>query len=211
MKESKFSLNRILVIVIIFSAIAFLVMVKLVNTSSFRVPVNDFYPIEDTELAIKYSSLQKSGIYKGDENTGELVLEGTFGYDWGLAVEGDSLYLNEIKMTDIGFVVTELVKVDMNTFEKQVVLKDALLRGKCKSGELVCFVNYTMPSNKPETNALCTLYNMYSDSVTPPGEVTVAFLDAENGQIVYTEKQKEMKDSIFNAKYINRTLSEVQG
>ena len=129
-------MNSLILVVMIISAIFFFFSIKLFNMASRRA-VNDFYPIEDTSYAVRYSNLQPSGIYEGGKTTGVLKLEGSFGYDWGAAAEDGDLYLNEYDHTDLGLTLSSVVRVDTGTFEKTVLLKDSVLRGRCASGELV--------------------------------------------------------------------------
>jgi hypothetical protein len=60
--------------VMIFAAIAFFFTIKMVDLAD-RFPVNEFFPIEDTEYAVKYSSLEPNGIYRGTENASSLVYQ----------------------------------------------------------------------------------------------------------------------------------------
>ena len=78
MQENKFTANALVLVVIVFSAILFLFSIKVVDLSQ-HAAVNDFYPIEGTDLAVKYSSLSPNGLYQGGQTTGVLKLEGTFG------------------------------------------------------------------------------------------------------------------------------------
>ena len=152
-------MNSLNIIVIIFSAILFFFTIAMVNMSS-PFAQNEFFPIEGTELAVKHSNLEPDGLYKGTESTATLVLEGTFGNDWGTAVENGKIYLNEYAMTTVGLIVPEAVRVDMETYEKEVLLKNAMIRGKCASGELVVVEGFIMPTNFPKTNSLFKLYCM---------------------------------------------------
>ena len=77
MESPKFSFNAFLLVVIIFSALLFFVTVKVMDIAD-RTPVNSFTPIEGTELAVRYSSLEPNGIYTGTENVNTLLLEGNF-------------------------------------------------------------------------------------------------------------------------------------
>ena len=211
MKQTKFSINLMLIIVIIFSAIYFFATVKLVSAVSYRVPINEFFRIEGTDYAIKYSSMDPSGIYKGDENTGSLVLEGDFGFDWGLAVEGDTLYVNEVVSTDLGMIINQLDKINLETMEKQVMLENAILRGRCASGELVCIVNYTVPSNHPETNPLCTFYDLSNNfSRSEDSSAKVIFINPKTSETVYTTENIE-NEKLFESIYLKQTLQEVMG
>ena len=102
MKDRKLTLNGILVILIVFSAIYLFATI-----TAFRVMdpsvLNETHPIEGTDYAIRYSTFEQSGIVRGtNSNTAELVLEGNFGVDWGAAAEGDTLYVNAYRATSFG-------------------------------------------------------------------------------------------------------------
>ena len=211
MQENKFTANALVLVVIVFSAILFLFSIKVVDLSQ-HAAVNDFYPIEGTDLAVKYSSLSPNGIYQGGKTTGQLKLEGTFGYDWGAAVEGDSLYLNEYTSTDVGVMLCRLVRVDLTTFEKEVLLRDTILRGRCASGELVCLGGYLMPSSFPATNPLCKFYAMSDPDIRPADtSALVLFLDPSTGEVVYSVRDDEALTESFEGRYLARTLQEVMG
>ena len=75
MKSSKFTVNSLLIVIIIISAIGFFVTVTMTRMAD-RAAINEIVEIEGTDLSVRYSSLEKNGIYKGDENTGSLMLEG---------------------------------------------------------------------------------------------------------------------------------------
>lgn len=137
MREYKFTLNALLLVVLIFSAIFFFFTVKLTSLAD-RSAYNDFYPIEGTPYAVYYSSLKPTGIYEGGKTTGVLRLEGQYGYDWGAAAVGDALFLNEYRSSELGLTLSHVVRIDTPSFDKQVLLPDAILRGRCASGELVC-------------------------------------------------------------------------
>lgn len=211
MQENKFTANALVLVVIVFSAILFLFSIKVVDLSQ-HAAVNDFYPIEGTDLAVKYSSLSPNGLYQGGQTTGVLKLEGTFGYDWGAAVEGDSLYLNEYTSTDVGVMLCRLVRVDLTTFEKEVLLRDTILRGRCASGELVCLGGYLMPSDFPATNPLCRFYAMSAPSIRPGDDsAVVLFLDPQTGETVYAVRDDQALTDVFESRYLQRTLQEVMG
>ena len=160
MSNAKFTMNSLVIIAIIFSAILFFFTIAMVDMAN-PYAQNEFYPIEGTdELAIKHSSIEPNGIYRGGENTAVLVLEGTYGKDWGTTLAGEKLYLNEYDMTTVGMIIPEIVRVDINTLEKEILYKDAMIRGRCASGEMVCLEGYVMPSNFPETNSLLKFYSM---------------------------------------------------
>ena len=210
MNNTKFTMNSLVIIVIIFAAMGLFFTVKLVNMAD-RFPINEFVPIEDTDLAIKYSSLEPNGIYRGSENSGTLVIEGTFGYDWGSVLEGDTLFVNEYQSTDLGLLTSDLVKININTLEKEILIKDAVLRGKCSSGELVCLSGFIMPSSFPETNSLMKLYGMSSRDILPNGESAIVnYLDPADGTILYSVRDDEANTDKFEEKYLQTTLEEVK-
>ncbi len=209
LNNTKFTMNSLIIVVIIFTAIGLFFTIKLVNMAD-RLPINEYYPIEDTDLAIKYSSLDPNGIYRGSENTGELVIEGTFGYDWGSYLEGDKLYVNEYTSTDLGFLLCDLVRIDINTLEKETLLKDAILRGRCASGELVCLSGFIMPSSFPETNSILKLYGMSSREIASNSKSAIVnYIDPADGRILYSVRDDEANTDSFDEKYLNTSLEEV--
>ena len=209
MKNSKLSLNMVLVIIACFSAIAFFFTVKMVNLSN-RMPVNSFVPIEGTDFAVRYSSIDPDGIYEGDENTCELRLEGTFGYDWGASLEGDYYYTNEYVSTTLGLSSSRLVRINLKDFSKEVLYENTLLRGKCNSGELVCQSNYFMPSNYPATNPFCRLYAMTSDITDIGNRFDVIYINPENAQIEYRLTNQADLGNKFELNFVDKTLEEVK-
>ena len=211
MRESKFTLNALLLVVLIISAIFFLVSVKLFNLA-IRGAVNDYYPIEGTPYAVRYSNMKPNGIYEGGKTTGVLKLEGEFGYDWGAAAQGDTLYLNEYEHTDLGLTLCSVVRVETPGFEKSVLLEDAVLRGRCASGELVCLGGCFMSFDYPKTNALCRLYALSSRELRPQSDgALVLFVDPDSGEVVYSVQDAEALSGDFDARYLARTLEEVRG
>lgn len=195
----------------IFSAIIFLFTIKLVDLSD-HTAVNDYYPIEGTDLGVRYSSLSPNGIYQGGKTTGQLKLEGTFGYDWGAAVEGNTLYLNEYTSTDVGVMLCQLVRVDLDSYDKEILRRDTILRGRCASGELVCLGGYLMPSSFPATNPLCKFYAMSDPDIRPAdSSALVLFLDPATGEVVYSVRDDEALTESFEGRYLARTLQEVMG
>ncbi len=210
MKESKLTLNGILVAVLVFSALAFLVTVKLTGMAD-RTAINSFNPIEGTDYSIRYSNREPDGLYKGTENTSTLLVEGTFGYDWGAVVCDDCIYINEYSSSDLGYVVSKLVRIDLNTLEKQIVSDNTVLRGKCASGELVALSNYILPANNPGTNRYCNLYNLTVDSYSTDDAATVIYINPENGETVYSITESKGIKQSFEELYLERTLEEVKG
>ena len=209
MNASRFSVTALVLIVIIVSAIGFFFTVAVDNLSH-REAVNAYYPIEGTELSVRYSTQRPSGLYTGSRAAGTLRLEGDFGYDWGAALEGDSLYLNEYNTTALGMMLCDLVRVDTATFEKEVLFRNAVLRGRCASGELVCLSGFLMPSNYPATNSLMKLYAMSSPGLAPDGG-DVLYLEPATGEVLYRVRDSGTAEEEFDARYLLRTLEEVRG
>ena len=209
MESPKFSLNAFLLIVIIFSALTFFVTVKLTGMAD-RTPVNQFVPIEGKELSIRYSSLEPDGIYSGSETVNTLLLEGTYGTDWGAAAVENQLYLNEYRATDLGVLLCDVVRVDTDTFEKTILLHDAILRGRCASGQLVCVTGAMLPANLPEENALCRLYCCAGADVSPTSEhAAVVYLDPDSGAVLGSVPDPGAMSAGFEARYLSRAMEEV--
>ena len=117
MNDSKFTVHSLLLVFTIMTAIFFFFAVKVVDLAD-HYTANDYYPIEGTDdLAIRYSSQKASGIYRGDKNTSTLMLKGLYGFDWGCVADGDWLYLNEYRSSEIGMRFCRVVRVDMNNFK----------------------------------------------------------------------------------------------
>lgn len=210
MPAPKFSLNAFLLVVLLAAAMVFFITVTVTDLAD-RTAVNTFSPIEGTELAVRYSSLEPNGIYRGSENVNTLLLKGNFGTDWGAAAEGDAVYLNEYDETDLGVMLCSVVRVQVPDMQKTVLLRNAVLRGRCASGELVCTCGLMLPSNNPEDSALCMLWRLTDSSVRSGGEPErVLFLDPQTGQAVY-ETACDAAEQDFDARFLSRTLEEVRG
>ncbi|MBR0373047.1 MAG: hypothetical protein IJH91_00800 [Mogibacterium sp.] len=211
MNKAKFNMNSLLVIIIVFLTLWFFVNVWVFNNAKNVFIINDNHAIEGTDLWIHYGTVEPSGIYKGRINTMELELEGTYGYEWGLAIVGNDLYLNEYLTSDLGMTFCNLVRVDMNTFEKETVAEDTILRGRCASGELVCLGDCLLPSNEPTINSLCKLYGMSSKAIHPESNtVTVFYIDPMTGETVYVRQDTAVMTKVFQKRYLDRTLEEVR-
>jgi hypothetical protein len=211
MNTSRFSVTALLLIAIIVSAIGLFFTVVMDNLSNHRA-VNDVYPIEGTDVCVRYSSQSPDGLYTGGRVTGTLRLEGTFGYDWGAAAVGGTLYVNEYRSTALGMMLCDVVRVDLETFEKEVLFPCTILRGRCASGELVCLGGYLMPSNYPGTNSLMKLYAMSAADIRPEGtSAPVLFLDPATGEVLYSVRDDEALTDAFDGRYLARTLEEVRG
>ncbi len=196
MGNAKFNLNAFILVVILITGIAFFFTVNMVALATHSA-VNQYYPIEGTDAAVCYRSLEPSGIYVGDRVTGVLKLEGEFGFDWGMSREGQYLYTNEYSRTSLGLLLCQVVRIDLNSFEKEVLLEDAILRGRCSSGELVCLSGTMLPATHPTTNSLCKLYCMAAPWIDPEGShAEVIYLDPASGQ-----ELGRIQDSNFGSKF----------
>ncbi len=211
MRKSKLNVNGLLVVLLIFGAFTFFITVYITNKAD-RTPINQFYPIEGTDLAVRYSSLEPDGLYRGSENVHSLLVKGRFGFDWGAALEDRSLYLNEYTSTELGLTLCDLVRVDLTSFHKEVLWRDTILRGRCASGELVCVRNVLLPSNQPKTSPLCAFYSLSSAALHPESDrAEVLFLDPVTGEILYSVFDDGAMADSFDARYLARTLEEVRG
>lgn len=208
MRTPKVSVNTFLLILLIFGGFTFFITVLIVRMAD-RTPVNSFSPIEGTDYAIRYSSLEPNGLYRGSTNVNSLVVEGNFGFDWGAALEGERVYLNEYGASNMGVMHSDLVCVDLTTKQKETLFTDAILRGRCASGELVCIRGVLLPANKPESNVLCRFYALTAPDLHDGAEVL--FLDPATGEIVYSVSDAGAMNATFEARYLNRTLEEVRG
>ena len=207
MRSPKLSVNALLLVLLIFGGFTFFITVFIVRMAD-RSGVNSFNPVEGTDYAIRYSSLEPNGLYQGNEVVNSLVVKGNFGFDWGAALEGERLYLNEYKTSNMGVMHSNLVRVDLTTKQKETLLTDAILRGKCASGELVCVRGVLLPANKPESNILCKFYALAAPGLHDGAEVL--FLDPAIGEIVYRVRDDEAMSNAFEARYLKRTLEEVR-
>lgn len=210
MNNTKFTMNALLVIVTIFSAIGFLFTVGIYNMGQHVYLISDYEAIKGTDLSIRYSTKDPSGIYRGTKNDDELMLEGDFGYDKGTTFCEGRLYLNEYSYTNAGIVLCDAVCIDTESFGKKIIMKNGMLRGRCASGELVCRGDCMLQTNTPDTNSLCRLYAMTSAKIDPlPEKSTVLFIDAESGEIVYTAEDDTPAEA-FDERWLSHTLEEVR-
>ena len=208
MRSPKLSVNTLLLILLIFGGFTFFITLFIVRMAD-RTGVNTFNPVEGTDYAIRYSSLEPNGLYQGNEVVNSLVVKGNFGFDWGAALEGERLYLNEYNTSDMGVMHSNLVCVDLTAKRKETLLTDAILRGKCASGELVCVRGVLLPANEPESNVLCKFYALTAPGLHDGAEVL--FLDPATGEIVYSVRDDGAMTEAFEARYLGRTLEEVRG
>ena len=202
-------MNTILLIVIIFSVIGFFFTVFIPYMMS-NYAVNDIYYLEGTDLSIRYSNRTGSGLYQGPERTGVLKVEGNFGHDWGAVITDDLLYTNEFLTSDTGVMICRLVKIDLNTFEKETLLDNTALRGQCASGELVCTASFLPKSDYPRSSSICRLYAMVSDDIFPDSDLShILIIDPVSSQTVFTITDDISDEDHFEEHYIDRTLKEI--
>lgn len=210
MDSPKFTTNSLMIIVIIFSALLLfftVTMVEMVNPYG----NNEYFRIEGTDLAVRHSGIDTNGLYKGPEGSDVLVVEGNFGNDWGTTLSGTDLYLNEYAITTLGLIIPEVVKVDTETLEKEVLYKDAMIRGKCASGEMIILSGYIMPTNSPEKNPLFRFYTMSAGNMDLKGNTaTLLFVEPETGEVVFTLEDSAFMEKTFQKKYADRTLDEIR-
>ena len=209
MGNSRLTVNGIMIIVLIFSAMLFfftVTMVEMVNPYG----QNEFQPIEGTDLAVKHSSVDENGLYQGPESTAQLVLKGNFGNDWGTTLSGNSLYLNKYAITSLGLIIPEVVRVDTDTHEEELLYKDAIIRGRCASGEMIILTDYVMPTNYPDTNPMLKLYSMSSGVDLDDKTLTVVFMDPGTGEVLYSLEDRAFLEKTFQKKYEDRTLDEIR-
>ncbi len=210
-------MNALVLVVTVFTAIGFFFTVKLGRIAD-RSVLNEYYPIEGTDFGVRYGAEKPdgiaalpSGLYRGGENSRELLLEGTFGYDWGAAAASGCLWLNEYSNTDLGLMHCHLVRVDLETFRRETVFEDTVLRGKCASGELVCLRGCLLSANSPESNPLCALYCLGAKELEPDGRsAEVLWLDPETGEVLWRTEDPEAATAVFEERYLARSLAEVR-
>lgn len=211
MNNTRFTVNALLVIVTVFSAIGLLFTVGIYDMGQHFYLVTDYEAIKGTDLSIRYSTKEPSGIYRGSQYDDELMLEGDFGYDRGTTYSEGKLYLNEYRNTNTGIMLCDAVCIDTESFEKKVIMKNAMLRGHCASGELVCRGDCMLQTNMPATNSLCRLYAMTSSNIDPMSDkATVLFIDYGSGEIVYTTEDDSASAEEFDERWLSRTLEEVR-
>ena len=207
MNRSKFTFNAFILVFILFASALFFFVITL-SDLDVRYAANDSYPIEGTDLFVRYSNKKENGIYEGQGGSEELRVAGDFGHDWGMTREGNVLYANEYRTSSLGLMFCDLVKIDLETFEKTVISENTTLRGRCASGELVCVGGTLMDSAFPSTNPLCRLYAMSEPKLELTGHgAVVLFVDPVKGEGVYAEAFNKAGD--FESRYMDKTLAEV--
>ena len=208
MNERKFTVNSLVLIVMIFSLALLFFTVNLVTMAE-PYAENSFYRIEGTKYYVHYSTMDPNGIYLGSGRTAELMIEGKYGHDWGAVAVGDKLYINEYSKTDFGIMLTRLVCIDLTTFEKTVLRNDTMLRGRCRSGELVAVSGFVMPSNMPDTNSLCKMYSFSKNDIhLEDKDAVVLYIDPETAAVVHSVRDKAALEDDFESRFIETTLEE---
>ena len=195
-----------MLIVIIFSSIVLFVGVSMVDMAAV-LPVHDEYRIEGTDYFVRYSSYLPYGLYRW----GDLLCEGSFGYDWGAEYTGDAFYCNEYDTTDFGLMTCSVVKIDMTTFNKETLIRDAMIRGKCKSGELIIFDGYVSPSWNPDVNPLRSVMRV-GNGVIPQESygANVEWFDIESEKVVYSVFDPNALEDGGDEGYLSLTLEEAK-
>ena len=210
MRRSKFTINSLILVVTVFSALVFFVLVFMTGMAS-HLKYNDYYTIEGTDYAIRYSDIKTCGLYKGDQVTGKLMTEGYFGHDWGLVLSDGKLYVNEYLTSEIGLMYCRVVKIDLETYKKETIAEDSVLMGECASGEIVYLNKILVASVFPKTNPLARLYAMTAGDISlDASSADVVFLDPATGDTVYSVRDGQAFENI-DAKYLSETLEEVRG
>ena len=207
MKKTRFTFNSLLLITALFSALILFIGVTMVDMATL-LPVEDEYRIEGTDYFIRYSSFRPYGLYRWSE----LLCEGSFGYDWGAELVGDTLYCNEYKTTDFGLMVTDVVRIDMTTYKKTTLMRNAMIRGKCASGELIVYEGYISQSWNPDVNPFRPVFSI-SDGEIPkdPDAALVCWFDTSSERTVYSIADPAAQTDAREEYYISRTLEEVRG
>lgn len=178
MRQTKFSMNAFLLIVILLSGLYLFISVDVHDMATFVV-TNDNYPIGETGYVVRYqqqNSHDASGIYTGELSHDKCMISGSFGHDWGAYLEGHTYYCNEYKKTKLGFMTCDVVKIDLETFEKELVMKDTMLRGTCASGEMICLQGAVLPGWFPKTNPLFRMFCLSSSRIEARQNAAVVHL-----------------------------------
>lgn len=206
MSRSKFNLNSLILVIIVLSVITFAVILS-ANKLSRWVHYRDDQQIEGTDLIIRYSGAEKSGIYRGDK----LMIEGKFGQEWDSVVVDGVLYGNEYSVTTFDMMKCNFVAVDLETFEKTLIAENASIRGICESGEIVYLTGFLPPTWYSDTNKLRTLCCMGDCAFTAEYEgAGINYYDVSKGETVYSLVDTEALASDRMTSYLERSLEEVK-
>ena len=212
MNRTKFSMNAFLLIILLASGLYLFVSVVVYDMAAMNFR-NDSYQLEDTGYYVRYITQRtddRSGIYDGDHEWSKKLISGNFGYDWGAAVADDVLYCNEYHTTRMGFLTCDVVKIDLNTFEKEVLYKDTMMKGRCKSGELVCMGEIVGANWFPASNPLYKLYISSNDEMQAENDsAVVRIIDPASGKTVWEKRDDRALTSEREEYYLSSELSEV--
>ena len=208
MEQPKYSMNAFLITITIFSAILFFITITISKLSD-RSVLNLSYPIEDTGYYIRYATHIRSGIYDSNEVICNMMIEGSYGYDWGAAAEGDVLYCNEYHTTTYGLMTCDLVKISLKDFHKDLLMKDTMLRGRCASGELICFEGVVMADWFPDTNPLADLYGFADGQRFESSAATVHVIDPGDGRDLYSVFDEGALSDERAEFYLNASAKEI--
>ncbi len=207
-------MNAFLFILLLASALYFFVSVTVYDMAAlgFR---NDWHPIEGTDLYIRdfvKKTKDESGIYDGDQEWSAKLVPGDFGYDWGAHAEGDTLYINEYHSTRFGFLLCDLVRIDLKTYEKETVYRNTMMTGLSRSGELVCMGETVGANWFPGTNPLYRLYSMTAGGLMQDeGSAVVRMIDPVSGKTVFEKRDENALSAERQEYYLASTLEEVMG
>ena len=211
MKNYRKTLNIAVLTMMILSVLYIFITVVIFNVAQ-NTPTSASYQIEDTGYFVRYTTMKENGIYDDDGPAGKLLLEGQFGYDRGAAAQGNTLYCTEYRSSTLGWMTCDLVKVDLTTFEKKVLMKDAMLYGRCASGELIVMDGVVMANWFPQTNQLCELYRMTAgDKVFSERGAVVCLMDPESGEILWRKQDLNALTEKRMRYYMNNSLEEIAG
>ena len=211
MERPKFTFNAFVITTIVFSAILLFFTTFVFDMSDTSI-INESYEIEDTGYYVRYTTHIPSGIYDSDEAIANLMIEGKFGYDWAAVHEGNFIFCNEYHSTAFGYMVSDIVRISLDDFEKKVIMKDSMLNGRCASGELICYEGVLMPNWFSSTNPLSDLYAISSLRKIGKGEAAgVTLYDAKKEEKVFTAYDERALSEERSDYYRASTLKEIEG
>ena len=209
MNRTKFTMNSFVLVIILASAL-FMFFTIFMDTLANRSVRNESYPIEGTEYYVRYTTHIPSGIYVGYDSDDTLMLEGSYGYDWAGLLKDDYYFCNEYHKTVFGFMTSDVVRISLEDFSKEIILKDATVKGFCASGELVCFSNVVMPNWFPGTNAICKLYGMAQGCDGYDSEMAIVnVIDPDTLQILYSAEDGKALSDERGSYYLSSSLQEI--
>ena len=210
MNKTKFTMNSFVLVVMIASAL-FLFFTIFMDSLANRTVLNQSYPIEGTPYYVRYTTHIPSGIYDSYDDDNALMIKGSYGYDWAGLLIDDFYFCNEYHKTVFGFMTSNVVRISLKDFSKQIVLEDATIKGRCSSGELVCFGDVLMPNWFPGSNALCKLYGAAIGCDRYDSETaTVSFIDPETLQMLYSVKDQHALSDERGDYYLSSSLQEIK-